>query len=163
MAELRHYPLTTLSVGVTLVAALASLGGSCASKAEQLPGEPRVVVTNLATPGGVSIANTSKQDVQLARDLVVERQAAGKWERVEVALALSSTCEKPSTETCPTLAAGATLRPVRWNGFTCAPQCPGSCRANVYLGPGTFRFVVSTCDRAQRFVGPAFELPAERK
>ena len=165
MAEFRDYSLTLPSPASVLVAmaSLASLSCSPPSRAEPLPGAAPVVVTNLASPGAFSVRNASPQEVRVAREVIVERQTAGKWEQIVAPVELVQRCENPPAGSCIALAGSATIRPVPWNGYSCAPQCPGSCRANVYAGPGTFRFVVTSCDRTQRFTGPAFELPAERK
>ncbi len=51
------------------------------------------------------------------------------------------------------------LQPVAWTGLDCSAQCNHSCRANRWVGPGTFRLVVLSCDGATSTAGPAFEVP----
>jgi hypothetical protein len=125
--------------------------------------EAGVRVSNLAASGAFEVRNDGSSEVSLAREVTVEQLSEGRWERADVAIELLEKCGVASVGKCVKLAAGAVLRPVPWNGFSCAPQCPGPCRANVYMGPGTFRFVVSTCDRKHRLPGPAFTIPAQAK
>jgi len=121
---------------------------------------PGVIISNLAAPGGFELRNDGAAEVSLLRQVTVERSSGDRWERVPVSLELIENCGETSTGRCVRLAANAVLRPAPWNGYTCAPQCPGSCRANVYLGPGKFRVVATTCDGRRQFKGPAFMLPA---
>jgi hypothetical protein len=119
-----------------------------------------VTITNLPAPGAFELRNDGPSEVSLARQVAVERSSGDRWERVPVPLELIEKCGETSTGRCVRLAANAVLRPVSWNGYSCAPQCPGSCRANIYLGPGKFRIVAATCDGKHQFTGPAFMLPA---
>lgn len=59
---------------------------------------------------------------------------------------------------CIELAPGKALRPVPLSGMSCSSQCNATCFANGWIGPGTLRLSVDTCD-GKRLDGPAFELP----
>jgi len=74
-------------------------------------------------------------------------------------LVILETCEWNRQPGCQTLEHGAKLRPVAWNGLSCGGQCGGTCRGNAFLGPGQFRFVVTTCDKKRSFYGPVFTMP----
>jgi hypothetical protein len=143
--------------------ALAVPSCSAASRAEPRNQVPNVTVTNGASPGAFSLRNEGSRGEELARDVAVERRNGELWERMNAPVELIQSCDQARGASCMTLPAGATWRPIGWNGFSCGPQCPSSCRANIYLGPGTYRFVVNSCDRTRQFTGPPFELPAERK
>jgi len=119
-----------------------------------------VTVNNLSAPGAFELRNDGAAEVSLLRQVAVERSSGDRWERVPVPLELIEHCGETSTGRCVRLAAGAVLRPLPWDGYSCAPQCPGSCRANVYLGPGKFRIVATSCDGKRQFKGPEFMLPA---
>ena len=120
-----------------------------------------MVVNNLALPGAFEVENLGP-DIDLAWTVALERETNGKWTEEVTDLTLIEHCgQAPPANGCVRLAHGAKLRPVRWNGLTCGSQCPANCRANLFLGPGRFRFVVSQCDGKQRFTGPAFEMPSQ--
>lgn len=120
-----------------------------------------VEVRNLDEPGVVVIENHGPP-VALARKVMVERKRGTEWIESPVFFNLVEHCGSAKTPVCPELASGATLKPVRWDGYTCSGQCPKSCRSNHYAGPGVFRFVVFSCDRSQRFIGPEFALPPQK-
>ena len=119
-----------------------------------------VEVRNLDVPGAAAIENHGPS-VALARKVLVERKRGTEWIESPVFFNLVEHCGAAKTPVCPELASGATLKPVRWDGYTCSGQCPRSCRSNHYAGPGVFRFVVFSCDRSQRFTGPEFALPPQ--
>ena len=129
---------------------------SCAGSAEQAT----VVVRNLSPAGAFEVENQGL-DIELAWTVTVQRYADGHWTDEVTDLALAEECGQAPESGCVRLTHSAKIRPKRWNGLTCGSQCPAPCRANVYLGPGRFRFVVSSCDRRQRFVGPPFAMPAQ--
>jgi hypothetical protein len=119
-----------------------------------------VAITNLA-PGEIEIESAGP--VQLAAAAQLERQADGGWTPlqhldVDQGYRLVERCGGAAPPSCVDLAPGATLHPVPFQGFDCAAQCNASCRANVWLGPGTFRFVLRTCAGAV-IPGPPFDLP----
>ena len=67
-------------------------------------------------------------------------------------------------ETCTGHAPDACVTPdhamqlVRWSGMTCGTQCGLGCRGTVPYGPGSFRFVLTTCDHAHVYPSPPFDL-----
>jgi hypothetical protein len=148
---------------VLVSGATAASRCTAAPKAQAAREGKGVTVTNLAAPGAFEVRNRGVADVAVSRTVAVERQSGTTWEAVPASLALIDNCEAETTNVCVTIRPGDVLRPLPWNGFSCAPQCAGSCRANVYLGPGTFRVVVQSCDRKQQFTGAAFNLPAQAK
>lgn len=161
MAELRRAQ-SMRAAGWACAAVLAAT--SCASSpvehaSEVPPEEVSVVVRNLSLPGAFEVENPGP-DIELAWAVAVQRHAKGEWSDEVTDLSLIEKCGDTPPGRCVRLAHGARLRPVRWNGLTCGSQCPAACRANVYLGPGRFRFVVSSCDGKRKFQGPEFELPA---
>jgi hypothetical protein len=130
-----------------------SSSGSAASAA------PAVVVRNLETPGSFSVTNTG-EDIALRRHVLVEKKdpASGKWEQTDADVRLIASCDEPESGDTRILKRGETLVVKSWNGWSCDGQCPRPCRANIYLGPGEFRFVVLSADGKQRFEGPSFHL-----
>jgi hypothetical protein len=119
-----------------------------------------VVVSNGESPGAFSVANRGG-DISLSRSVLVERSVAGEWAAAEANIRLIVSCNDLSTESPLVLQRGETFTALPWNGWSCGGQCPEPCRANIYLGPGNFRFVVHSADETRRFEGPPFSLGAE--
>jgi len=124
---------------------------------------PPLVLT-LVGPSAVEIAASAPTRVtsRASIERVDERgQGADVSQHFDVGAGyrLVESCDGAAPARCVDLAAGGALRPVPFQGFDCAAQCNRSCRANTWVGPGTFRFVVSTCDGA-RAASPTFTLPA---
>ena len=134
---------------------------SCASSALQQGAEP-VAVRNLPQPGAFEVENRGP-DIELSGAVTIQRYVKGEWEDAVTDLTLIEKCGEGPRRGCVPLARGAKLHPIRWNGLTCGTQCAATCRANIYLGPGRFRFVVSSCDGKRKFTGVAFEMPAAVK
>jgi len=146
-----------------LLCALSAAGCGLQHAAEPPPDDASVVVRNLALAGAFEVEDRGP-DIQLASAVTVERDWKGEWRREVTDLTLAENCVQRPLAACVGLAHGAKLRPLRWNGLTCgSTECRAPCRANIYLGPGRFRLVVSSCDGKRKFVGPVFELPAESK
>jgi hypothetical protein len=144
-----------------VTAAIAAL--SCAnSPGQRAPDPGSVVIRNLSQPGAFEIEN-SGPDTELAWAATVQRQQNGAWTDEVTDITLVERCGQTPAGSCVRLPRGARLRPVPWNGLTCGSQCAASCRANVYLGPGRFRLVLSDCDAKRKFYGPAFDLPPYEK
>ncbi|HUQ92843.1 MAG TPA: hypothetical protein VM120_14275 [Bryobacteraceae bacterium] len=122
-----------------------------------------VTVRNLNHPGEFSVTNNSAADVKLRRKVIVEKQEASGWAATDADVRLIATCEEKESGASRLLKRGETLVVKSWNGWSCDGQCPRPCRANIYLGPGKFRFVVVSSDGKQRFEGQAFSLPAQSK
>jgi hypothetical protein len=129
---------------------------------ETPPDDATVVVHNLSLPGAFEVENRGPE-IELAWAVTIQRELKGEWSDRVTDLALVEKCGQSPPAGCVPLPHGAKIRPVRWNGLTCGAQCAATCRANVYLGPGRFRFVASSCDGKRKFPGPAFEMPARGK
>lgn len=122
-----------------------------------------VVIQNLQPPGSFSVTNNGPE-IALLRSVLVERQAAdGQWESTDADVRLIASCDEAEDGEVRVLKAGETLVVKSWDGWSCDGQCPRPCRANIYLGPGEFRFVVFSADRASRFEGASFHLGESRR
>lgn len=134
---------------------------STATAEPSAPSEPpRCVVRGEPTLGGVAISveNHGAHDVSLRAAVIVEgRTAAGAFEAhtSESTLSLRPDCSHDA-ERCVTLAPGGELRPPIWNGMFGDMQC--ECDRCAPAGPGTYRFVVESCDGQHRVEGEPFEL-----
>ncbi len=149
---------------IAWVCAMVLGASSCASSpvehaSEIPPNEVSVVVRNLSQPGAFEVENTG-DDIALSWAVTIQRQRNGQWSDEVTDLTLIEKCGQTPPAHCVSLAHGGKLRPVPWNGLTCGSQCPAPCRANLYLGPGRFRFVVSSCDGELKYAGPGFDMPA---
>jgi len=121
---------------------------------------PAVEVRNGPSPGSVEIRAT--EAVDLAPELMVEQQRNDGTFELLIGLDVDSmklvtSCDQHVGRCVRVDERG--LRPVPWTGMSCSSQCNHICRSNVPRS-GRFRFVVTTCDGRQRFVGPVFELHA---
>ena len=116
-----------------------------------------IAITNLPQAGAIEIANHGPS-VDIKTKLLVQREYKGEWRDETTDTRIIEKCGD-SPGVCRRLAHNAVLRPVPWNGLICASQCSAGCRANLYLGPGKFRFVVESCDGKSRTFGPPFEMP----
>ena len=101
--------------------------------------------------------------IELKSTVTIERQVSGRWRDEEIKnFFLVETCPSrrdwPSPNPrCVSLAAGAVLQPAPWRGYSCDLQCPTSCDKNVVSPPGTYRFVVESCDGQRQIVSPPFQ------
>ncbi len=112
-------------------------------------------------PGSLTVVNPGPTALELDPGVAVERWDQDHWTPVSTSLKLVSDCAQLQQPVkCVRLAPGANLHVVSWKGFSCSGQCAGSCRANIYYGPGKFRFIVRTCDGSQKYVSKTFTLPA---
>jgi len=146
-----------------MAAALGILWLACSPvqhASEAQPDEASVVVRNLSLPGAFEVENRGP-DIELASAVTIQRNLKGEWIDQVTDLTLVEKCGQTASGGCSPLSQGAKIRPVRWNGLTCGSQCAATCRANLYLGPGRFRFVLSSCDRKRKFPGAAFEMPSQ--
>ncbi len=122
-----------------------------------------VEVRNLEKPGAVVIENHGGP-ARLSRKILIERKRGSDWIESPAWFEAVEQCVAPQpADRCVVLDANTKIEPVPWNGLTCSGQCPRSCRSNHYTGPGTFRFVVLSCDHKERFAGPEFSIPAEKR
>ena len=124
-----------------------------------------VSVRNLTPPGAFEVVNESGGEVSLSSRVQVHSHYKGAWQNEEADLHLVHSCDLDPLQipACVTLHAGEHLRPPPWNGFSCSSQCPSSCRGNIVLPPGTFRFVVAPCSGGDSIVGPAFEMDGQAR
>jgi hypothetical protein len=118
-----------------------------------------LTLRNLDKPGSFEIQNNGPA-ISLYSQVIVQRLEEGNWQDAALDLVISETCELNPKPGCTTLASHATIHPAPWNGMSCSGQCPLGCRGNIFLGPGKFRFVVTSCYRKQKFYSPAFTLSA---
>ena len=103
--------------------------------------------------------------IELISTVTIERQVSGRWNDAGIKnFFLAGTCPSsedwPSKNTiprCVSLAAGAVLQPAPWLGYSCYSQCPTSCDSNLASPPGTYRFVVESCDGQRQIVSPPFQ------
>jgi hypothetical protein len=150
MGELRRQELKLLFTAV--LAMMACTEGSGEGSVV-----PKIVLRNLSAPGAFSVTNNGP-DIELQRRVVVEKMEPAGWRATYADVRLIATCEEKETGTTRLMKHGETLVVKSWNGWSCNGQCPRSCRANIFLGPGQFRFVVVSGNSTQRFEGEAFTL-----
>ena len=123
------------------------------------PAMSGIVITNLPSPGTFSI-RASGAPLQLSNKAFIEIQRSRRWVRT-ADVSLDEHCGASPAPQCMSLKAGATIRPVRWDGFLCSGQCGQSCKANPYAGPGVARLTVISCTQAVQYHGPPFILPRQ--
>jgi hypothetical protein len=120
-----------------------------------------LIIRNLNPPGAFEVENTGDA-IELSWTVGVEQKVGEAWEsRVVEELRLVEQCDPPPTTRCRNLDKGVKIRPIPWTGFSHTAQCQTSARANIYLGPGTFRFVVTSCDGSRKYYSEGFTLPAK--
>ncbi len=107
--------------------------------------------------GAFSVTNPGAA-ASLASAVKVQRLADGKWVDANVTnLYLIETCGAAPPPVCRKLAPKEKVKALPWTGRFCASQCPGSCRLDGPAPPGTYRFVVKSCDGKETFVSPEFK------
>lgn len=113
-------------------------------------------VRNLAQPGAFAV-EASPSGASFEKQGRIEQRTAAGWETVFDEFTLIEDCGAAAAlPACVTLAPGAALRPVPWNGYTCYGQCPRPCKSNVYRPPGTFRLVLTVCGGGAQVMGTPF-------
>lgn len=133
--------------------------------ADAKPAPPAVVITNVL-PGRFALS--SAHGIGLDTDATIERRGDdGQWSAMPgldlgAGFRLRDTCER-EPEACVQLDPAKALVPVPWSGMSCSSQCNQSCNKNVFVGPGTFRLTVRTCDGGAVASGPTFTLPADHR
>ena len=137
----RNGALIFLSAALFLAASCTSP----ATHADSVKQEETLVLRNLARSGDLEIENRGPA-INLSGQLIVQQLDGTTWRDNAIDLLLLETCTFTIEPGCKTLEHGATLRPAHWNGMSCAGQCPQGCRANIFLGPGQFRFVFTLPD-----------------
>jgi len=122
-----------------------------------------VSVRNLTPPGAFEVVSEGGE-VSLSSRVQVQSLFNGVWQNEDTDVQLVRSCNPPQIPACVTLHDGERLQPPPWNGRSCGSQCSATCRINMMLPPGTFRFSVALCSGGESIVGPAFEmLPPVRK
>lgn len=128
----------------------------------------KLLVKNLEKAGHFEVKNSGKT-IKLNSMVVVEKQKDGEWKRLSDFEQVSSSyldirlnvgdgiTYKESR--CIKIRKNETIRPAAWTGYSCTAQAFKSCRGNVYLGPGKFRFVLKSCSGKNEYFGDEFELP----
>ncbi len=109
------------------------------------------------------VKNTGSSALNLRKKVLVERKDGQSWVDSYAEVYLIASCAEKDLKSPLHLAAGQELVMSPWNGWGCDGQCPRPCRANYYLGPGDFRYVVFTSDGKHRYDGPSFTLGPEKQ
>ena len=122
---------------------------------------PSVTVRNLPRPGAFQIENIGPP-VRLSGEVHIEQQVGRQWQELAPVIHLIESCWASVTQECPEIDPHKVITPVPWSGFSCSVQCPTKCKKNAYLGPGTFRFVLTTCDKSRKFYSDPFTLPTQQ-
>lgn len=113
-------------------------------------------IRNLSQPGAFAIT-ASPSGAPFAKQGRIERQNGASWQNAFNEFYLVDDCRAAATvPACVTLAPGAELRPVSWNGYSCNGQCPRDCKSNVYRPPGVFRLVLTECGSGAMVTGEPF-------
>lgn len=150
-------PQTAPSASPPAIAGTASVAPKPVATARPAKDAPKVVTTIIG-PGQLEV---EANGVSLASDVVIDGKGRGETSAFKPVITnepylLAESCgARPAPGACST--PDHPIHPVAWTGMTCGSQCPTGCRANVPVGPGTFRFVVSSCDRKTTYPSPEFE------
>ena len=129
----------------------------------RIPAAPMAsgMALTLLGAGELEVSSSSTARVAVAAD-VERRDERGGWVRMEnldLGKGYRLVAQCTQSDTCVTVAPAAAVRVQPWQGFDCSAQCNGTCRANAWVGPGTFRFVVHDCEGKGDLASPTFELP----
>lgn len=146
MGFLRRYQV------IAFLPSLLLLAGCAAAQ----PSGANVEVRLLDAFGAFEVVNRGPA-VSLASEIGIEQKADSGWIAIPVTnFYLVAACDSPAKGKCSELAVGANLKPMPWRGWHCYSQCPSSCRLDSAVPAGTYRFVVMSCDRKQRFESKPF-------
>jgi len=122
------------------------------------PAQTVAIEVNLAEQFGSFRLVNSGPSISLNSAVEVERQENGDWQNARVSnLLLIRSCQEKASQKCIQLAARATLQPPPWRGNYCSSQCPVPCDLDGPLPPGTYRFVITSCDGKHRFHSASFQ------
>jgi hypothetical protein len=125
------------------------------------PGERgAIAVCNLELPGSFRVKNESGGRLEvLARVEVQAEDENQRWQSTRALVYLDPECRpEPPTYRCVTLEPGTVVQPHPWYGFSCSGQCRRHCPGNHFMRGWWLRFVVSSCDGLDRYLGPPFRL-----
>jgi len=115
-------------------------------------------VIELGAGFGEFSVRTLGDAVSLNTSVAIEQKTNGKWARVNVTnLYLRESCDASQPPQCRRLEANSKVTAVRWRGNFCWSQCPAHCRLDGPAPPGTYRFVVTSCNGKQMIASPEFE------
>jgi hypothetical protein len=155
MAALRFW---ALCVALVAVACIAVPNHGMAEPVAQL----RLELVN--PPGGLRLVNPGSAPATILAMIAVEKQQENRWAPVLTEFCAVARCNGQDRRDMPVqveIAPAVALEVRPWLGFSCFTQCNNVCHANVYYGPGTFRFVVTTVPMGERLVSPAFLPPRQ--
>jgi hypothetical protein len=144
MGHLRRHAIGVIvCAGVALAAARASGPGLVIELSDNV-GEFRLVNHGAA--------------IRLEASVKVQQKIGAAWQDAPVTnLYLTPACTSDPVPDCVSLAAGTSLQPVPWSGNYCSSQCMANCNLDGPVPPGIYRYVVTSCDRKQRFLSSPFE------
>jgi|HubBroStandDraft_1064217.scaffolds.fasta_scaffold196546_2 hypothetical protein len=142
-----------LSIVLAVLASLAATAQALPQSAAAL----RLELTN--ETGGLRLVNSGAEPLMIRSAIAVEKEEGHDWVTIATEYRAVAQCGRQSSVDPVEIAPGATLTIVPWRGFSCSGQCDAVCRANVYYGPGAFRFIVTTLPGGQRSTSPTFLLP----
>jgi len=107
--------------------------------------------------GEFRVINHGKS-IQLNSAVKVQQKVGGEWQDTPVSnFYLIPSCGKGPVPDCVSLLSGATLQPVPWRGNYCFAQCIVPCNLDGPVPSGTYRYVLTSCDRKRKFVSASFE------
>jgi hypothetical protein len=148
MGQLRRHTIAAAACAAVILVASAASAQTVDIELPGKFGEFRVVNRGTA--------------IRLNSAVKVQRKVGSGWEDAEVSnLYLIPACQANAVPGCVSLAAKASLQPVAWRGNYCSAQCMSNCNLDGPVPPGTYRYVVTSCDHKHQFVSAAFEKKAE--
>ncbi len=161
MTELRRHALVLASVCVISAAAAQPNGNApIESRLVESAGPVKIDRVTLCRSHTFQLVNHGPS-IELKSTVTIERQVRGRWNDAGIKnFFLVERCSEDWDHTiprCVSLAAGAVLQPAPWQGYSCYSQCPTSCDSNVVSPPGTYRFVVESCEGQRQIVSPPFQ------
>ncbi len=119
------------------------------------------VSLTLLAAGELEVSSAARSRLAVAAG-IERKDEHGNWVRLEnldLGKGYRLVAQCTQSDTCITVAPGTPVRVEPWHGFDCSAQCNGTCRANAWLGPGTFHFVVRDCEGKSELASSPFELP----
>ncbi|MBK8013058.1 MAG: hypothetical protein IPK13_17095 [Deltaproteobacteria bacterium] len=110
---------------------------------------------DLRGPGALVVRNRTDHPIRLRWAADIERLSDETWTVERAHLFLFGACPEPDAPPtgCVTVPARGTVRVQPWTGYFGCAQCD-VCRKNVPAAPGTYRFVVWSCDGRTRVESP---------
>lgn len=150
MGKFRRAALSAGLAAVTL-----SIGGAHAADVQVVLG---------SNFGDFSVVNHGNP-TSLKSNVEVQQLVGGAWQNRGVQeLHVMSACpadDKPAPS-CRSIGHDEAVVAVPWTGHVCYSQCPRSCFGEGKALPGTYRYVIKSCDQHRTFMSPAFVVPILR-